>query len=788
MGLSQHQATLAKNLYDKRLIEHNMFAMCYRRELGTSKRGVTAGSMTIGGFSSNLDTSPMIYAKNLASAGWYTLYVKNIYIRSGGGQSAFSKDPNHKTIRVHIDPAALNSGKGVIVDSGTTDTYLNAKVSREFSRAWKAATGAQYSHSPIKLTKEELYRLPTILVQCHAYSHRDDPSVDDHDSIPGYVGKLDPKNKNDLLVAIPATSYMDYSPVTKLYTSRVYFTETAGGVLGSNAMQGHNVVFDWDNGRVGFAESSCTYDKKDLPPPVLDTGYSSDCLVADPVLTQSCVDTVEHALCKNHPNNIALLGTEIWTGVVESAGSETGSTCVDPIKGNANEEVLDAPVIKCKGEGLCQEERQCQLTCNQLEKAKAVKPVGGDGQDRSVCGDSFWSACDYGCKQSRIQSVLYTDGFCHEVSRETRSCHIGACARSDPCRVPFLIHTVLGFKGADINKWTLESEDSLSIALHQACARIGKHRLFEEGDVNILAVLPWNRYEEALSATWAMNDDAAKQQPIVDDEFGLKVVLEISIHNPLAKLGNVTLTEIADDDGAGRMSAVLRSVRLRKPRTTCKSDDLFDLAKKALELRKQVLLQDRFMMLLIEELKRSEGLLDPDSRSELLSSDYESPFSKLYDSDELLVYSKILSVWSIRTEIDDEINYLGPPKPFWFRLLTFVHTLVFALMSFMLLTTAWSILIACLDTFSDDAPSRPSRFPVFWKRPRMRDTAVLPDEETQLDCEDNNTIVGAPEVELSIQSPRYRRGTSGTSPKKRRSTLMQTNSFSASNHEKERLL
>lgn len=56
MGMSAHQATLPKQLWDKGIIEHNMFAMCFRRELGTSKRGVSAGSMTLGGVSTSLDT------------------------------------------------------------------------------------------------------------------------------------------------------------------------------------------------------------------------------------------------------------------------------------------------------------------------------------------------------------------------------------------------------------------------------------------------------------------------------------------------------------------------------------------------------------------------------------------------------------------------------------------------------------------------------------------------------------------------------------------------------------
>jgi hypothetical protein len=46
------------------------------------------------------------------------------------------------------------------------------------------------------------------------------------------AGKLDPAAPNDVLVAIPPSSYMEYSPVAKLYTSRIYLTELQGGVLG----------------------------------------------------------------------------------------------------------------------------------------------------------------------------------------------------------------------------------------------------------------------------------------------------------------------------------------------------------------------------------------------------------------------------------------------------------------------------------------------------------------------------------------------------------------------------
>lgn len=46
------------------------------------------------------------------------------------------------------------------------------------------------------------------------------------------------------------------------YTPRIYLTEGSGAVLGANAINEHNVIFDPDGLRVGFARSSCRYDKK----------------------------------------------------------------------------------------------------------------------------------------------------------------------------------------------------------------------------------------------------------------------------------------------------------------------------------------------------------------------------------------------------------------------------------------------------------------------------------------------------------------------------------------------
>jgi len=103
---------------------------------------------------------------------------------------------------------------------------------------------------------------------------------------------IDPTSPQDIILAIPATHYMEFSPSKGTYTPRIYFTESRGGVIGANAMQGHNVLFDWENKRVGFAESSCEFQEEHLA--VTEEGVISvDCNLGAPSLSVSCSDSVD---------------------------------------------------------------------------------------------------------------------------------------------------------------------------------------------------------------------------------------------------------------------------------------------------------------------------------------------------------------------------------------------------------------------------------------------------------------------------------------------------------------
>lgn len=276
------------------------FSLCYDRQpLSMDLRsGVGSGALTLGGTDPLLHNTDMVYASNVTPiGGWYAVRVKAMFLRTNGGTLL---DPPSSTseggadgvryIRVNAKEGVLNGSdspkRGVILDSGTTDTYLPIQIRRPFQAAWQEALGSDkhYDNNPRVMTAEEVKSLPTIMLvlQGHgpsngknkdavgmASSHgamfvdnanmSTDPKQGGGDN--GGAG-LESVSKSDVVVAIPPGHYMEESHREPgKYTARVYFTERFGAqsILGSNVLMGHEVLFDNGRGRVGFAESHCDY-------------------------------------------------------------------------------------------------------------------------------------------------------------------------------------------------------------------------------------------------------------------------------------------------------------------------------------------------------------------------------------------------------------------------------------------------------------------------------------------------------------------------------------------------
>lgn len=249
------------------------FALCYDRQpLSLDlESGVGSGALTLGGSDPMLHLTGMAFAENVTpKIGWYTVRITAMFLRPGGGTLlGGGRGDDAKLVRVDASEAKLNGrkgpGTGVIIDSGTTDTYLPEAAQAAFDEAWRVALddeSASYNNDPVQMTAAQVSSLPTILVvlRGHASSSSSDSagSAGSHPDISSAVGP------GDVVVAVPPTHYMEESrrsPGT--WTSRVYFSERSGAqsILGSNFMMGHEILFDAGGGRIGFSESHCDYDR-----------------------------------------------------------------------------------------------------------------------------------------------------------------------------------------------------------------------------------------------------------------------------------------------------------------------------------------------------------------------------------------------------------------------------------------------------------------------------------------------------------------------------------------------
>ena len=735
MGMSAHEMTLPKQLYNKRKIKHNMFAMCFRKELRTSKKGVTAGSMTLGGYSSALDTSPMVYARNIRQYGWYTVYVEKIYLATEGGTKFLFDEKSKPYASIlkensivpisDFDPSKVNRDRGVIVDSGTTDTYLPSSIRKEFFKAWKGATGTEYSNTAIYLTLAQLKKLPTLLVQLQAsgtmvgespFSNATENNFGNGRPVLGQVGYLDPDHPSDVLLAIPATSYMEYNPTLKLYTSRLFFTESRGGVIGANAMQGHNVLFDWQHGRIGFAQSSCIYDliagKNDNHGDFGGSGRGGstvvkgddDCMFTDdgdvPILTQTCLQSIANnpssmAICKasESPTNIEVEGMEIWTLRIENSGSDPFK-CEDAIRewseSKYTKNQIEPSTTDCTSDGLCHEYRPCHVPCTtaidyhrtqQKEESPDSSKVLIDEAvtilhpfinrtffnhsetkiGDNTCKDWIWTECDHSCHQSRISSssiVTHSNGrYCIGSGRETRSCHIDSCGRSDPCIVPFLVHAIfiLGDKRESESPpfWTHHTEENFRKRLVSAAYRSDAYKsanqhgqkpfLFGEGDIDILVVQPWHGDQEESNYSYTSDSDESTPS-------GIQLILQISIANPKAK---PILNRAAEGSRSllqevGVVWSNFTSVFLGRDVTSmCDPFDLYPLAKTANLVADKILIDPTFLSLLT-----SDHVINTDDAG---GAGWNKEAFGGFES------ARLVSSWTIGTQIyDDSVNYMGP--------------------------------------------------------------------------------------------------------------------------------
>lgn len=252
MGMCLKKSSLFEQMYDQGVIAKQSFSLCFVRGEEAARDGTQAGALTMGGTDEKLHTGPMVYAKGLQAKGvMHGVNMRAIYIMGSEHYTAAEANPKN-TQKLDVSASSLSQGP-IIVDSGTTDTYLTRQVYTSFHDTFKAITGYAYNENGMTLSDEQVNKLPTILIQLEGISSNE-PGT------PGLAETIDSANPKDILIAIPPSHYIEYNTEKGQYVGRVFMTESYGTVLGANFMRGHDVFFDIvNNQRIGFATSDCDY-------------------------------------------------------------------------------------------------------------------------------------------------------------------------------------------------------------------------------------------------------------------------------------------------------------------------------------------------------------------------------------------------------------------------------------------------------------------------------------------------------------------------------------------------
>ena len=263
IGMNMHPTSLMAALIEAGAVPRDAFGLCLDREGGMLAFGGTSLTYSydhgdrIGDENESerrtrkqtgQDTrrgprhlEPMQFTPLVNHQGWYTIQVISVHV----GDVLITSDPKILF--------GFNSGKGTIIDSGTTDTYLPRSASGAVMGVWKVAAGRELSHMKQRYSFEEFGRLPEVTLGLEGGVVWSIPPVSDMEPLKPMAGTKEAVARdNEDLRGGPWEG-------TRIFTNRIYVDEASGCVLGGNAMLNHDILFDVTGGRIGVAQADCAY-------------------------------------------------------------------------------------------------------------------------------------------------------------------------------------------------------------------------------------------------------------------------------------------------------------------------------------------------------------------------------------------------------------------------------------------------------------------------------------------------------------------------------------------------
>ena len=268
LGLERSSASYVSQLKRRSLLRHNAFSICANPPQEEGGGGGGAGSsatedgrMGLGGAITHRHLAHMQFAPivNAAEHGTYRVQVVQAWLGDDCLVNA--------TRNAHLLEGAFNRprGKGTVVDSGTTDTFLPSGLAAEWEASWLRQTGRTWKRRTDSYTHAAFQALPAVTL--HLASSSDAGTDPTHSNA---------ESRSTLRWVIPPEHYMEASggsgsgngggaarravsardspwSGSRSFTNRIYVDEADGAVLGLNAMRGYDVLFDADSRRVGLA-------------------------------------------------------------------------------------------------------------------------------------------------------------------------------------------------------------------------------------------------------------------------------------------------------------------------------------------------------------------------------------------------------------------------------------------------------------------------------------------------------------------------------------------------------
>ena len=106
-------------------LAHDRFALCFRAVESATRTEAFAGSLVLGGADARQHLEEMWFVP-LTSTAYFAVEVESVALSFArvDGAGTCSKCSAAGTIKLGVSASVYNGGRGMIVDSGTTDMYL----------------------------------------------------------------------------------------------------------------------------------------------------------------------------------------------------------------------------------------------------------------------------------------------------------------------------------------------------------------------------------------------------------------------------------------------------------------------------------------------------------------------------------------------------------------------------------------------------------------------------------------------------------------------------------------